>query len=400
VPDAIDCMGFAGGFTLGTVLAGFRLVGKRELPGGFGVDSCEANRHLLGNDWVTEVSPEEEWTPYRVPLVFGNPPCSGFSLLSHKDFRGPDSPINECMRSFARYASRCHPEVAIFESVQPAFTQGRELMQRLRVIMEEGTGQEYSLTHVLHNASRVGGCAIRRRYFFVAHRIPFGVEDPGTSPFPLEEAIGDLRGLGNTIEVQPYRRPASSWWSHRKRNHAVNGHYTKPVPAAQRAYDLMQLEGWDQGEVISQVARRAYAKHRTLPESWRTDWVEKLVASDFKMGYHQMHRLRWHKPAPVMTGGAHVLVLHPDEDRLLTVREIARIQGFPDAWDIASLLRGGSFSKVGTLWGKGIPVESGRWIATWAHNSIEGQPGTITGEEIGEREYKIQLTKEVKKEEA
>src|ERR1035437_767860 len=54
--DAIDCQGFAGGFTLGAVQAGFRLVGKREHPGAFGVASCEANRHLLGNDWQTEVS--------------------------------------------------------------------------------------------------------------------------------------------------------------------------------------------------------------------------------------------------------------------------------------------------------------------------------------------------------
>lgn len=75
---ALDVMGFAGGFTLGVVQAGFKLVGKRELPGGFGVANCEANRHLLGNDWRTEVGPSEEWTTVRdVQLLFGNPPCSG-----------------------------------------------------------------------------------------------------------------------------------------------------------------------------------------------------------------------------------------------------------------------------------------------------------------------------------
>lgn len=78
--DALDVMGFAGGFTLGVVQAGFRLVGKRELPGGFGVANCEHNRHLLGDEWRTEVATWEEWTPVRdVPLLFGNPPCSGRS---------------------------------------------------------------------------------------------------------------------------------------------------------------------------------------------------------------------------------------------------------------------------------------------------------------------------------
>jgi len=34
---AVDCQGFAGGFTLGMVQAGFHLVGKREMKAGFGV---------------------------------------------------------------------------------------------------------------------------------------------------------------------------------------------------------------------------------------------------------------------------------------------------------------------------------------------------------------------------
>ena len=50
----IDALGFAGGFTLGMVQAGFELVGKREMKGGFGVPNCEANRHLLGNGWRSE----------------------------------------------------------------------------------------------------------------------------------------------------------------------------------------------------------------------------------------------------------------------------------------------------------------------------------------------------------
>lgn len=76
--SAVDVMGFAGGFTLGVVQAGFKLIGKRELPGGFGVANCEANRHLLGDSWQTEVGQERSWTPVRdAQLLFGNPPCSG-----------------------------------------------------------------------------------------------------------------------------------------------------------------------------------------------------------------------------------------------------------------------------------------------------------------------------------
>lgn len=74
---AIDVMSFAGGFTLGMVNAGFELVGKRELPGGFGISNCEANRHLLGNMWNAQACEPTEWEVMpNIEVVFGNPPCS------------------------------------------------------------------------------------------------------------------------------------------------------------------------------------------------------------------------------------------------------------------------------------------------------------------------------------
>lgn len=74
---AVDVLSFAGGFTLGMVQAGFELAGKRELPGGFGVANCEANRHLLGHQWKTQVGHPESWEVISdAQVVFGNPPCS------------------------------------------------------------------------------------------------------------------------------------------------------------------------------------------------------------------------------------------------------------------------------------------------------------------------------------
>jgi hypothetical protein len=73
---AIDALGFAGGFTLGMVQAGFELAAKREMPGGFGVPNCEANRALLGDSWRTQVGAPESWEVVDAEVVFGNPPCS------------------------------------------------------------------------------------------------------------------------------------------------------------------------------------------------------------------------------------------------------------------------------------------------------------------------------------
>lgn len=391
--DAIDCEGFAGGFTLGTVQAGFRLVGKRELPGGFGVQSCEVNRHLLGDDWVSEIGPDEGWTAYDVAYVFGNPPCSGFSLLSSQDFRGIDSPINSCMWSLTHFAARCQPEFLVFESVQPAYKQGRPLMQALRLRLEELTGRRYDLTHVLHNAGRVGGAAIRARYFFVCHAVPFGVEDPNTQPQTVRQAIGDLAFLENTLELQPYRGPASRWAeAHHAPIGAVDGHVSKPNPVLLRAYDLMEEIDWPQGDNLSMVSKAYYEKFGRLPASW-DNGAAKLIANDFRMGFYQLHRWHMDRPTRVVTGAACQLVLHPEEPRALTLREVARIQGFPDDWTIRPLVRKGSFGKAAVLWGKGIAVQTGRWISGWVKQSLDGQPGSLTGTEVGDREFLVDLTR-------
>ena len=73
---AVDVLGFAGGFTLGMVQAGFKPVGKKELPGGFGVANCLANRALLGNSWQAQIGPAESWEVISggCDVVFGNPP--------------------------------------------------------------------------------------------------------------------------------------------------------------------------------------------------------------------------------------------------------------------------------------------------------------------------------------
>lgn len=378
---------------MGAVQAGFELVGKRELPGGFGVASVEANRHLVGDNWETQVGNWDEWEPKNVHYVFGNPPCSGFSLMSSRDFRGIDSKVNSCMFAFVEYASRCRPEVMVFESVQQAFTQGRPLMQQLRELARTRTGDDWQLTHVLHNAACVGGAAVRRRYFMVIHRVPFGVE-----PHPIEkmpnvyEVIGDLCDLKNTWGDQPYAH-APSWWSKpvRREDDMVDGHKWMHNPMLQRAYDLMEGdEGieWPMHCNIARVAKAYYEKNGHLPKSW-AHMEEKMLATDYSLGFHQLMRWDWNRMCRVITGGATQLAMHPSERRPLTHRECARIQGFPDDWRIEPLAGGGN---VGALWGKGIPVQCGRWISTWARESILGMPGYDSGTVIGDGERLIDHT--------
>jgi site-specific DNA-cytosine methylase len=393
---AIDCQGFAGGFTLGVVQAGFKLVGKREKKGGFGARNCEVNRHLLGDSWTTEACDPSEWS---VPdggaaLVFGNPPCSGFSVMSSKAFRGADSKINQCMWDFVEYAARVRPEIAIFESVQLAFSQGRSLMCDLRQRLEDLTGERYTLYHVLHNALSVGGPAMRKRYFWVASRVPFGVEVPQLDRIPmLKDVISDLQTLDQRWDSQRYWLDPT-WYSKRFRDRYadgsdwVDGHITLDNPGTRRAVELLDAVEWKPNEHIQQVTQRYFDEHGELPPSWK-HMTDKLKGNGFFQGFQTP--IMWHPEhhARVVTGGALLHAIHWAERRFFTHREVARVLGFPDSWLIEPLK---GTSGLFMTWGKGITVDCGRWIAEWAKRSLNGTSGANDGVEIGDRERLINVT--------
>lgn len=391
---AIDCQGFAGGFTLGVVQSGFTLIAKREMQAGFGAANCEANRQLLGYQWDTEKLDPVQWSVPEggAELVFGNPPCSGFSGLSSKDFRGMNSPINHCMWAFVEYVARVRPLVAVFESVRAAYTKGHPLMRDLRARLEARTGLAWTLHHVVHDAYALGGPAIRKRYFWVVSRIPFGVEHPELPVEPtLRDAIVDLENLQLQWEWQPYSGSPSTWARRlRSFGSGVDGHYTPSTPHSRRVTDLATACEWPEGKNLTYITKLHYETYGKLPDSWLAA-QENILKRNFEFGFSS-NTARWtyDRPARVITGAGPLVAVHPTQPRTFTHREVARIMGFPDDWH-AEPLRG--VSGVGSTWGKGITVDAGRWIARWVRSCIEGRPGSLTGTVVGNREYEVAVTR-------
>ena len=381
----MDVQAFAGGFTLGAVQAGLQLIGKREMVGGFGVRQCEANRRLLGDDWEAEACDPADWTPLKADIVISNPPCSGFSVLSHRDFRGASAKINDCMWHAVEFAAKCDPTIFIMESVQVAFRKGLPLMRQLRERLEERTGHRYGLYHVLQDNLSLGGCSKRPRYFMVCSQVPFGVEAPYLTALPtLGTAIEDLMVM-DADEWGPHQYISpGNWWTNKLRSESgyVDGHYAPSSVGIERLLDLMDHgTGWLEGEAEASVARRHQEINGRLPESWETstrldgrtraDWARE---KDFNLGMFQVNRWHWDRPARVVTGAGPTATIHPKLRRFLSHREVARIMGFPDDWKIEPLK---DCRELGAGWGKGISVHCGEWIAQWARQSILTMPGEL-----------------------
>lgn len=374
---AVGVMDFAGGFACGVEQSGFEYFAKREPSafGGFGVPSIEANMPEV----QVEVSEPEFWSVVKADMLFGCPPCSGFSMLSTINTassktgkvvdgvrvaqRGVDSPDNKWMGELVHYAAKVKPEVAVFESVPSGGKLGQPLMRELWQTLREESGLDYQFTDVFMNAALVGGDVIRPRYFWVAHLRPFGVDLPRLVPRTLMEV---LEGL-------PLEEDDSgdlAW------GHVTNGSRSTDR-IRQTILELRaQGEDWLQGTRLPMNLQRFIDADdaNEVPTCWRkADGT--LLSHAVSDNMYAPFRWRAGRPMGVVTGGFMDRAVHPLAARTFTYREGARFMGLPDSWSLEPIVVG----KKDSWLGKAIPVASGRWIGTWAGASIAGDPGDYAG---------------------
>ena len=383
---AVDVMGFAGSMAAGVDQAGFDILAKREPAkfGGFGVESMTYNM-----PWVeAQVSEAADWAlpTEHANLVYGCPPCSGFSQLSSVNtkvyahtgttYRGADAEINVCMEWFIDYVARAKPEVAIMESVGPAFKLGREWMELLWERLRSKSGLDYDLTHVNMNAALVGGDVIRPRYFFVAHLQPFGVGLNFVAPRPMGEVIADLddaegmAGPGDEVDTD---------WGHVTRR-------TKSTMRITETIAWLQERGldWAQGTRLPDNIPADLLK--TPPDFWqKPEGMKRSKRWDNEDSnpYSHWHstdpfspaRWRAEKPFGVIVAASLDRAIHPTQPRPLTFREAARFMSLPDTWSMRVLVEKNKPDELG----KAVPSASAKWIAHWAKMSILGTPGEYAG---------------------
>ena len=387
----VDCIGLAGGYSLGATQAGFELVHRASIAGGFGDSTIRAN---ISGDWDQDPETEwDSWTPAVAGLLCGTPPCSGFSSLTTRGARGPGAAINKCMWELINYAGRCYgtdgkkgPEIVSIESVQAAFTKGRDLMRAFWEQLEDDTGLSYELHHVLMSGSSIGAAQMRHRYFMVLSRVPFGVDPPSREDLPdqrvvtYRDALSDLEGARVQWESQPYPRDAQTEYQRLLRADSLTCHQVVGGGVASAAHEVSK-RGWRPGSYLSEAFDEL-------------DYHPTKFAGSRDFGTNAMRRgkssyrgLNWpykilpDRPGYVLAGSCSRDFAHWSEHRMLTIRELSRLMGYPDSWEWPHKV-----TVAGSQLGKCAPVPSCRWMATWFMRALEGSPGA-SGAMIGEDEY-------------
>ena len=396
---AVSVHGFAGAFAFALKELGIELLAVLE-PGGFGTRMIEANRDVLGY-----TGPIYTMDPNRVPaydtnIVLGNPPCSGFSLLNSSkgdQARGPEAKINECMWTVVRYAARVNEgkgaDAVIWESVQGTGKMGLGLMRDLHTYLREETGEDYALTHLFMSGASVGGAQIRKRYFWVATKKPFGIVPPEIPKVTTyRDAIGDLVGLRPTYDAQPTNLPPSEWAERLVWKHEGEPWVTCHVLPEDRYAKMMDAiaKYWLPGQDCFDAIKAFIANEGHPPEHWNARDIQWATTSN---SFSKTYRIKPDRAGRVIAGDGAYGFYHWEEDRLLTVRELARLMGFPDEsrWAFASI------PQMYAMLGKQVPVQSWAWALSWVTASIQGYPGWYRGDVTGLNERTIDVTNDFKR---
>ena len=296
-PTAMDLFSGCGGLTLGLKLAGYRVLAAVE------VDRKAQATYELNHPDVRlyrqdirgldpgEVLATENIEVGQLDLLAGCPPCQGFSRLRTKNrCISVEDPRNDLIAEFIRFVAVVLPRNVMLENVPALAADWR--FSRLR---KELSKLGYKSTYEVLDAASYGVPQRRKRLIMLASLcgVP-KIRSGSGSLVTVRDAIGNLCppfGSSDALHALPESRS--------RRVRALISRIPK--------------DGGSRGD---------------LPVD------EQLACHRRSSGFSDVYgRMAWNRVAPTITSGCHNpskgRFLHPSEDRAITLREAALLQGFP-----------------------------------------------------------------------
>lgn len=318
----------------------------------------------------------------KIDLIAGGPPCQSFSTAGKRsslaDVRGG------LFQDFARVVEYAQPRFFVMENVRgilSAAIRHRPLEQRgaanapldadeeqgsaLSVILRRlGDELGYQVVHGLVDAVNYGVPQFRKRVVFLGSRDHEFAANGSMVPLTIEDLLPPTHAEVPTVE-QPYR------W-------ATLGEAIKSLRDRKPEY-LKYSE-----------ARLKFLRLIPPGKNWRhlRTYGDELVrealggaydSSGGKVGFFR--RLTFDRPSPTVPATPiqkGTSLCHPTKDRVLSVREYARVQQFPDEWVFA----GPTAEKYRQI-GNAVPSGLGRAIGLAIGAYLEDErPSTVAASRI------------------
>lgn len=341
-PLCIDLFSGVGGFSLGFEQAGFDVVAAVEIDPihaavhEYNFPRCAVLARSIVGLSASELRHRAGIGNSRVHVVCGGPPCQGFSLIGH---RALDDPRNALVREFVRLVAELDASYFVFENVK-GLTVGRHrsfLEQLISAFADEG----------------------------YAVRVPWQVLDAADYGVPQHRERLILLGGKAALPIPEYPLP-----THAPADKPNGSFFLGKGPTCQEALeDLPEAEDFEELLANDAVESDAWGEPSAYADTlrcreasawqfgYRRAWNPKLLTSSTRTVHTPISRRRFATTLPGTiepisrflklraSGPSNTLragtdsargaftsprPIHYSSPRCITVREMARLHGFPD----------------------------------------------------------------------
>lgn len=276
--------------------------------------------------------------PSTLRILVGCAPCQPFSTYNQKN----ENPDWKLLQAFGALIDAARPDVVSMENVPRLLTfRGGKIFGEFVATLRAA---EYHVAWDVLYGPDFGLAQTRSRLVLLASRIgPIEMPAPTHDPKchrTVQDEIGNLPPLrhGQTDDLDPLHRASR----------------------------------------LSETNAKRIASAKP-GGTWR-DWAPDLVASCHRVetgkGYSSVYgRMTWTAPSPTITtqfyGFGNGRFGHPEQDRALSLREGALLQGFPQDYQFTAPGEQIHFKKIGRMIGNAVPVKLAGAIARAVKQHIE-----------------------------
>lgn len=357
-PKVASLFSGCGGFDLGFVQAGFECVGAFEIdPLIVGVHA----RNLSSPARICDLSKglHQAESIQNVDVLLAGSPCQGFSTAGKREL---DDPRNKLLITAGRIAQELRPKVFIVENV--AGVRAGPHQKYWVAVNDMMRKAGYRTADLICEGTKMGVPQTRKRAVLMAWRTgrEAEVKLPSIEGGTIRSALNAIRNSANhVVKALPSGSDIEL--------------IAKRIQCGQKLSNVRggprSVHTWDIPEVFGRITRRERVMLETIMRIRRQHRlrdtgdadpvpikflrtlfgadVDNLLTNLEKKGYvrrsgllcdlahtfnGKFRRLDLDRPSPTVDTrfGEPRYFLHPNENRGLTVREAARIQGFPDSF--------------------------------------------------------------------